>query len=170
MILKNICPLLFSLLLLGCSSVPATQPTTGPAAAATVNTKLALAYLANGDVERAKQKILLAQQQAPNNPVIWGATGYFEERTGDAVAARAAYQHALQLAPKSGEAHNNYGAFLCRQSEYRAAVDQFLIAVADPQYLQVAAAYQNAAKCAAKIPDSVLADKYTQLAKARAGG
>jgi type IV pilus assembly protein PilF len=169
MFLKNTCPLLFSLFLLGCSSTPVTQSTTGPAAAATINAKLALAYLANGDVERAKQKILVAQQQAPSDPVIWGATGYFEERTGDASAARIAYQHALQLAPKLGEAHNNYGAFLCRQGEYRAAVDQFLIAVTDPQYLQVAAAYQNASKCAAKIPDPKLAAEYAQLAKARAG-
>src|SRR5262245_53752971 len=81
--------------------------------AAELNAQLSLAYLTQQhDVARAKQKILLAQQQAPRDPVVWYVTGYFLESTHEPVAAEQAYQRAMKLAPRNGATHNNYGAFL----------------------------------------------------------
>ncbi len=137
--------------------------------AAATNAQLALGYLTNHYAARAKQKILLAQQQAPREPLVWYTSGYFFERTGDVIRAEQAYLRALQLAPQQGAAHNNYGAFLCRQGKYSQAIAHFLLAVNDPHYLNVGNAYHNAAICAAKVPDKLLAEHYSQLAAARSG-
>lgn len=138
--------------------------------AAEINAQLALAYLAQNDAVLGKAKLLLAQKQAPSEPSIWYISGYFFERTGNIVAAKQAYLHAIELAPSLGAAQNNYGVFLCRQGEYRNAISHFLLSVKDPNYLSIAAAYKNAARCALKIPDKVLADKYFKLAILRSGG
>ncbi len=136
--------------------------------AAEINTQLAMAYLIQEhDAPRAKLKLLLAQQQAPTNPVVWYVTGYFLESTNDIASAEQAYLRAIKLAPHSGATHNNYGAFLCRQERYTQAVEQFLLAVHDPDYLDVGAAYENAGRCALKIPDKNLADKFFHLAIVR---
>ncbi|HVV68902.1 MAG TPA: tetratricopeptide repeat protein [Gammaproteobacteria bacterium] len=132
-----------------------------------INIKLSLAYLTQAhDALRAKQKLLLAQQQAPDDPAVWYVTGYFLETIGELFAAERAYLHAIKLAPKRGAAHNNYGVFLCKHGRYTQSIQQFLLAVNDPDYLAVTSAYKNAAQCALKIPDSVLANKYFQLAGA----
>jgi len=150
----------------GCNTV---SPQTQNTAAAEINAKLALAYLEKNDATRGKAKLLQAQKQAPHEPAVWYISGYFLERTGDIASADQAYLQAIQLAPRLGAAQNNYGAFLCRQEKYTAAITHFLLAVADPDYLGVAGAYKNAALCALKIPDKSLANKYFQLAEARAG-
>lgn len=134
--------------------------------AAEINLKLSLAYLTQEhDVLRAKQKLLLAQQQAPDDPAVWYVTGYFLETLGELAAAERAYLQAIKLAPKRGAAHNNYGAFLCKHGKYLQAIQQFLLAVNDPDYLAVTSTYKNAAQCALKIPDPVLANKYFHLAE-----
>lgn len=165
---KKIVCLYLCLLITGCSSHLFSSAKENPAAAE-INAKLALAYLEKNDLVHARQKLIAAQQQAPHDPAIWYSSGYFFERTGDNSAARHAYLRAIQLSPQEGAAQNNYGVFLCRQGEYAAAISHFLLAAKDPSYLNVANAYQNAAYCAAKIPDKALADGYTRLAKARAG-
>jgi len=132
--------------------------------AAELNAKLGLAYIGLHDNARAKQKILRAQQEAPHNPVVWYTQGYFQEQTGDISLAEKSYIHAITIAPGNGAAHNNYGAFLCRQGKYLQAIQQFLAAIKDPHYLHVAHAYENAGSCAMKIPDRALAKKLFQRA------
>ncbi len=134
--------------------------------AAEINAQLSLSYLQLGDVERAKQKILLAHQQAPHDPLIWYSQAYFLEKTGESVAAEKAYLKAISLANHNGAAHNNYGAFLCRRGRYSSAISQFLLASQDPDYLHVGDTYENAGICAMKIPDTTLARKFFQQALA----
>lgn len=131
------------------------------------NIKLGLAYLMQEhDAALAKEKLLLAQQQSPRNPMVWDASGYFYEMTGNFTAAEKAYLHAIRLASSNkGASQNNYGAFLCRQKKYKLAIDYFLLAISDPQYLSVANAYENAANCALKIPDVNLATTYFHMAE-----
>lgn len=132
--------------------------------AADLNAKLALYYLQMNHTARAKQKILLAQRQAPHHTSVWYVQGYLSEKTGNYQLAEKAYLHAIALAPRHGAAHNNYGTFLCRQGNYQAAIKQFLLAVEDPDYLYVGKAYQNAGICAQKIPDPIQAKKFFQKA------
>jgi type IV pilus assembly protein PilF len=133
-------------------------------AAARINAQLSLTYLQLHDPEQAKAKILLAQQQAPHEPAVWYSQAYLLEQTGQPAQAEAAYLKAIALDHKNGAAHNNYGAFLCRQGRYQSAIQQFLLAIADPNYLQTANAYHNAGVCALKIPDEALANQFFQQA------
>lgn len=128
------------------------MPSIGPQAA-NANVQLGLAYLQSGDVQRAKQKLLLAEQLAPTSTESQGAMGYYLESTGNFSQAEAYYRRAVALNPKSGAAQNNYGTFLCRRGHYRESDQHFLLALQDPGYLNTAQIYENAGSCAMQIPD-----------------
>jgi type IV pilus assembly protein PilF len=134
-------------------------PTTAPQAANT-NVQLGLAYLQSGDVQRAKQKLLLAEQQAPASTESQAAMGYFLESTGNISQAEAYYRRAVTLNSRSGAAQNNYGTFLCRRGLYAQADHHFLLALQDPHYLNTAQVYENAGLCAMQIPDTTKASGY----------
>jgi len=153
--------IIFIVLLSACSTVPEQSP--NPEAAG-INTQLGLNYLQEGDIVSAKSKLLLALQEDPNNPMVLDAMGYFWERTGDLDSAEEYYLRAIKLAPNKGEVQNNYGTYLCRHKRYQESINHFLLAVQDVNYLQVAAAYENAGLCALRIPDKKLAHKYLELA------
>lgn len=122
--------------------------------AATYNTQLGLAYLKQGNRVRAKRKLLLALEQAPNAANVNAAFAYFMEKSGELDKATVYYKKAMLLAPKEGRQLNNYGAFLCRQGQYKQAEMYFLEAVNDMKYEHTAGAYENAGLCAAAIPDN----------------
>lgn len=134
-------------------------PMTG-SQAADANVQLGLAYLQTGDVQRAHQKLLLAEQQAPDSLQTQGAMGYFLENTGNSSSADAYYRRAIALNPRSGAAQNNYAAFLCRRGNYREADQHFLLALQDPSYLNGAQVYENAGLCAMQIPNNTKAKAY----------
>jgi type IV pilus assembly protein PilF len=131
---------------------------------AEIYVQLGMAYLAKGDVQRSKQKLLYAQKKAPYLPEVWYSTGYFYEKTGNQTLAKENYLKAVQLAPNRGDVLNNYGTFLCRRGQYQEAISYFMQATQDTQYLDNAGAYENAGLCALKIPDKAQAIKYFNLA------
>jgi len=133
-------------------------------AAAKYNTELGLGYLKRGDMQRAKLKLLRAIQQDPTSPVVYGAMAYFQEMTGNMKEADEFYKKAMKLAPGKGAALNNYGAYLCREGQYKQSINYFLRATKDPAYLKPPAAYENAGLCAKRIPDLAQAKKYFKLA------
>ncbi|WP_045105973.1 type IV pilus biogenesis/stability protein PilW [Legionella hackeliae] len=132
--------------------------------AAAYNAQLGIAYLKQGDMPRAKRKLLTALDLAPNSADVNVAMAYFLEKTGDIKDAKIYYQKALSLAPKSGAQLNNYGTFLCRLGQYREAESYFLKAVSDVRYVHTAAAYENAGLCAEAIPDYGKAKQYFERA------
>src|SRR4051812_35943460 len=75
---------------------------------AVVNTQLGMAYIQNQDYSRAKQKLLLAIQQAPELPEVWYSMAYYQEVTGNHYQAKDFYTKALNLAPKRGDVQNNF--------------------------------------------------------------
>jgi type IV pilus assembly protein PilF len=135
--------------------------------AADYNVQLGMSYLNQGDVERAKQKLLLAEKQAPQSAQTLDAMAFFSENTGDNEKAQQYYLQAINLAPTDGSAQNNYGAFLCRTKQYQQADQHFMLAVQDPNYLKTAEVYENAGLCAMQIPDNAKALGYFQKAIAQ---
>lgn len=135
--------------------------------AASYNVQLGLGYLKQGNIPRSKRKLLLALEQAPTSPEANAAMGYFLEKTADVDNAKSYYQKAMTYAPGKGAQLNNYGAFLCRQSEYKQAEQYFLKAVADIQYEHTAGAYENAGLCVLAIPDEGKAIYYFNKALAQ---
>jgi type IV pilus assembly protein PilF len=134
--------------------------------AARINDRLGMAYLERHDIQRAKQKFLLALDQAPSIPETWYSMGYFLESTGNRNNAKQYYLKAVQLAPARGDVLNNYGTYLCRAGDYQGAVKQFIKATEDSKYLEHAGAYENAGLCSLKIPNYNQAFKYFDRALA----
>jgi len=166
--------LLFLLMLSSCSSSSSVKAQNDKKAlhseekkiqtAALINAQLGLLYLEKKDISRAKQKLLLSIEEGPKLPETWYAMGYFLEMTGNLGEAKAHYLKAIQLAPKRGDVLNNYGTYLCRQGDYKNAIIYFMRAAKDPNYLEPAAAYENAGLCALKIPNQTLAADYFRSA------
>ncbi|CAM2906176.1 type IV pilus biogenesis/stability protein PilW [Legionella worsleiensis] len=128
--------------------------------AASYNTQLGLGYLKQGDRPRAKKKLLTAIKQEPNSSEVNAAMAYYFEQTNELDEARKHYLKAISLSSGGGAQLNNYGAFLCRQGDYKKAEIYFLKAVKDVHYINTAAAYENAGLCALAIPDKKKAKEY----------
>lgn len=131
---------------------------------AKINSQLGMAYLERHDFQRAKQKLLLAINEAPNIPEPWYAMGYFQETTGNPRAANDYYLKAVKIAPERGDVQNNYGTFLCRNGRYNESITHFVLAAKDPNYLNPADAYENAGFCSMKIPNYPQAAQFFRYA------
>jgi len=156
-----------TLLLSACNTNPLrsdTQEQKTKIKSAKINAQLGISYLERQDVVRAKQKLLLALDQAPTIPETWYAMAYFLEATGDTSMAKSYYLKAVGLAPNRGDVQNNYGTYLCRLGHYQEAVQHFMLAVKDANYLNPDDAYENAGICALKIPNYAQADYFFQRA------
>lgn len=127
---------------------------------ADVNVQLGIGYLKQGDIPRAKFKLLTALEKAPNWPPALAAMAYFYQVTGEQAKAKSYYLNALHFDPTSGSTLNNYGAFLCQQGSYHESLQYFERAMADTHYLNSSQLYENAGLCAAKIPDYARAEAY----------
>jgi len=131
---------------------------------ASVNIQLGMKYLERNDIQRAKRKLMIALEQSPELPEAWYAMGYYLESTNNIKASEKYYLKALQLAPNRGDVQNNYGTHLCRVGQYHKAIEHFKKAAADPGYLDIASAYENAGLCALELPDKHLAEDFFRLA------
>lgn len=140
------------------SDVVAKSITANNPKAASINMQLGVGYLQQGDIDRAKQKLLLAQQQDPASPLTHDALAYFYATTGDTEKADSYYRQAIAIAPHDGKTLNNYGVFLCSQGKYQQALAYFYKAVKDPAYVTTGQAYENAGLCAEQIPDTKTAE------------
>jgi len=124
------------------------KPTT-----ASYNVQLGLGYLNAGNMQRGKKKLLMALKQAPHSPDANSAMGYYAEVIGDTKLAKQYYQQAMRYARGQGSQLNNYGAFLCRQGDFKQAEKYFVAAIEDTNYLNAVGAYENAGFCMAALPD-----------------
>lgn len=130
-----------------------------------INVSLGIAYLQQGNLEKARAALNQALSNQPRSPMSWGAMAYLEEVSGNLTLAASDYQHAIRINPNQGEGHNNYGIFLCRQGQPRAGIKELLLAAQLPSYIYRAKAYENAGLCALKIPDPTAAKKYLAIAR-----
>jgi type IV pilus assembly protein PilF len=128
--------------------------------AAVYNTQLGMGYLKQGNIPRAKRKLLMAMEQDPHSPDVFTAMAYFYEKTSEFDKAKTYYLKAIALAPESGAQMNNYGAFLCGRGDYKEAESYFLKAINNNQYLNTSSAYENAGLCSAAASDFVKARHY----------
>ena len=90
----------------------------GPDASA-VNLELGAAYLAQGRLELARDKLVRATQQDPGSSEAHRVLGVAYERLEDQEQAERHYRRAVRLAPRDVEALNSLGVFQCRRAETR---------------------------------------------------
>lgn len=132
--------------------------------AANINARLGLAYLQQNKIELAKNKLLIAHKQAPDDAKVHEALGYFFAHTGEPVLAEKNYLYAINHAAEKGAIWHNYGLFLYQQNRYVEALKYFLFAAKDINYLFVAKAYANASDAALKLKQNNLAKQYRKEA------
>lgn len=133
---------------------------------AKINAQLGIAYLEQQSIQKAKKKLLLALKQDSTIPEPWYSMAYFMETTGNPAQADQYYVKAIKVSRGRGDAENNYGTFLCRTGKYKEAVQHFVLATKDPEYLTPADAYENAGLCANRIPDEQRAHAFFDRALA----
>jgi type IV pilus assembly protein PilF len=147
-------------LLAGCVSTAAQHKAAKQREAATYNVQLGIAYMNQGDLARAKEKLDRALSQDPDNADVRSACAMLYERMGDADKADEEYRAALRLAPHDPKVTNNYAVYLCQIRRTDDGVKHFLEAARNPLYPTPEVAYTNAGVClrAAKRDTEARAD------------
>ena len=138
-------------LLHGCASSPVNAPrhadSTPSETAATANLQLGIAYLQQGQLALAKDKLQKALAQNSRDPIAHSAMGMLSERLGELREADRFYKQALRLAPKSPDVLNNYAVFLCRTGRSEEGVGRFMEVANNRLYGTPEMAYNNAGVC-----------------------
>jgi type IV pilus assembly protein PilF len=133
--------------LCSCITTGDTHVGQSPAAAGEANLQLGAAYLQQGNLPVAKEKLEKAAKQTPKDPVVHGMLGLLYHRLGDDKLAEKEYRTALELAPADPEQLNNYAVFLCDVGRVDEGVSRFEEAAKNPLYRTPWAAYTNAGVC-----------------------
>ena len=123
------------------------------------NTSLGIAYLRQGDIPLAKEKLDRALKENPNNPKVHSARGMLFDRMGQQSQAESEFQAALRLAPNDPDTSNNYAVYLCQIGKDTEGVKRFEAVARNALYLTPWVAYTNAGVCshAAKHDDVAIA-------------
>src|SRR4029077_14579277 len=126
------------------SACASTDGSNGPEdspAAASANKQLGSAYLQQGNLPIAKDKLERAVRQAPRDPAVHGLLATLYQRLGDDKRAESEYRSALSLAPNDPEQLNNYAVFLCGSGRVDEGVKRFQDAARNRLYSTPWAAY-----------------------------
>ncbi len=141
------------------NGIPLSALSYNPKAAA-INAQLGVGYLQQGDIERAKTKLLMAQKQDPRSSIVAAGMAYYYDTIGNSKEADHYYKRAYALATEKGDAANNYGVFLCKKKDYAAAYIYFQKAIDDPNYVSTAQTYENLGLCHLEQNDVATARDY----------
>jgi type IV pilus assembly protein PilF len=128
--------------------------------AASYNVQLGIAYMNQGDLERAKDKLDRALTQDPESADVHSARAMLFERMGDSAHADAEFRSAQHLAPHDARVANNYAVYLCQSGRNEEGVKRFLEVAGNALYPTPEVAYTNAGVClrAMKRDDEARAD------------
>ena len=132
----------------GCAT-PVSDPDRpqSPEDAAAFNARLAIAYMGQGNLAMAREKVEKALGQDSKNALVHTAAGLVYDRLGDDRKAESHYSTALRLKPDDPEVLNYYGVFLCRKGQTKEGERLFLKAARNPVYRTPEVAYNNAGLC-----------------------
>ncbi|MEY3182616.1 MAG: hypothetical protein RLZ35_601 [Pseudomonadota bacterium] len=130
--------------------------------AAKIYAQLGLAYLSQGQVVRAKDKLTSALKYGPKNAEVISAWGIYWEQVGDIKESNTFHEKALRLAKPDQKSmvYDAYGSFLCRQGKWHEAQQAFKQALSDRQSLKLPFVYESAGLCAANTQHIKEAEEY----------
>jgi len=115
--------------------------------ASNANVRLGIAYLQQGNLSLAKEKLDKAEKQDPRSYEVQYAMALLSERLNQIPDAEKHYQSAFKLAPNNADVGNAYAGFLCRNNKIDAALKLFDSTIANPLYAMPWVAATNAAIC-----------------------
>ena len=126
--------------------------------AAAYNVQLGIAYLHQGDVALAKDKLDRALAEDPSSADVHSARAMLFERMHNPATADAEFRTSLRLAPHDPQVVNNYAVYLCQNGRTEEGVRRFEEAAHNALYRTPEAAYTNAGVClrAAKRDESLI--------------
>jgi type IV pilus assembly protein PilF len=150
--MKRLC---LMLLLAGCAALAAAVENR----AADANLRLGVAYLQQGNLATAKEKLERALALAPNDVEVLTAMALLYGRLGDPGKADSSFRAALRIAPKDPELANNYGVYLCDHGRQEEGVKRFEQAANDPLYAAPWRAYTNAGVCLRSAKQDAAAER-----------
>jgi type IV pilus assembly protein PilF len=133
------------LTLAGCSSSSNRAKKKGDAS--NYNMQLGMAYLNQGDLGLAKEKLDRAVAENPGDPNVHSAMAMLQDRLGHPDQADKEFKAALSLGPRSPDVLNNYAVMLCRTGRVDDGVKAFEEAAHNALYRTPEAAYTNAGVC-----------------------
>jgi type IV pilus assembly protein PilF len=136
-------------------------------AASDYNVQLGVAYIRQGDLALAQDKLARALKENPHDANVYAALGLLEERLGNPRKADEQYREAVRLAPQNPSIENNYAVFLCSQGRTDEGVKRLDAAAHNAIYLTPEAAYTNAGVCLRKAKRYPEAEAHLLLALAR---
>lgn len=111
------------------------------------NKQLGVAYLKNGNLALAKEKLERAERYNPRDPEVHSVLAVLYARLGIPKEVDAHYKTAIRLAPNDPEISNNYAVYLCRNGRHDEGVKRFLEAAQNPLYRTPELAWTNAGVC-----------------------
>ncbi len=155
--------LLLTLPLAACVSNTGRPPTSAHDAAQ-ANMKLGVAYMQQGNLALAKEKLERAEKQDPRNAELQTSLAYLYEQIRMPEKADAHYQSALRLEPDNSQTSNNYAVYLCNNGKVDQALKRFEVAARDPLYSTPWAAWANAGVCLRSAKRGLEANKYLEQA------
>lgn len=163
-------PLGMLLLCQGCVSTSATSASgtaTSGGAAAVANLNLGAAYLRQGRLTLALERLDRALDHDPRLAEAHSTIATVYDRLGDVDEARDHHRRAIRLAPNDPATANSFGVFLCRHERWSDAEPLFLRAAGNPRYHTPEVALTNAGICARNAGDGARAEQYLRDALAR---
>ena len=117
--------------------------------AAAVNTELALAYMREGNLKAARDKIDKALQQNARTANTQMAAGFVYDKLGDKRKAMSHFEQAVKLGGKDNpDVVANAAVYFCMNGEPKRGEQYMLQAAASPLNARPDVAYANAGRCA----------------------
>jgi type IV pilus assembly protein PilF len=147
--LIRICALCLLIGLGGCVTTKSPHLDQGNVAAdaAADNVALAMAYMQEGNLGRAKEKLDRAMQEDPLNANVHSVMALFYERINDPKKAEGEFREAMRLAPNDPGQVLFYGVYLCGQHRVDEGVTKMLQVARNPLYRTPEAAYTDIGVC-----------------------
>lgn len=140
--------LLLALLSTGCvSSSPQRAESSNSENAAEFNVQLGIAYLQQGNLTLAQEKLERALEQNSRDPNVHTALGLLNDRLDRTRDADDHFRTALRLAPRDPDVLNNYAVYLCKRGRHDEGVKRFQEVANNRLYRTPEAAYTNAGVC-----------------------
>jgi type IV pilus assembly protein PilF len=115
--------------------------------AASANTQLGIAYLRQGDIPLAKEKLDRALMENPNNTELHSARAMLFDHMGDQKEADREFKAALALSPDDPDVSNNYAVYLCEIGRTDEGMRRFEQVARNALYRTPWVAYSNAGVC-----------------------
>jgi type IV pilus assembly protein PilF len=134
-----------ALILSGCASAGSSAKKRNDAS--NYNMQLGMAYLNQGELGLAKEKLERAERENPGDPNVHSAMAMLQDRLGHPDLADREFKAALNLGPRSPEVLNNYAVYLCRTGRVDEGVKSFEEAAHNALYRTPEAAFTNAGVC-----------------------